>query len=418
MEEDDSQSNVSNKRQRVGRIIEVIRTEDEEETLKKRAIRKEKKNKQKGYINKIKNEKLRAEEWILDLFSTSEDSKIDLYEDNLKLKSRDDPLTHLNDSILGQIPDWLQLSDEEDFTVEGRMKFEAKLVYEMNSWLGVLSLNDKEQQVVVKKRGDDGLFTFLLKSINSTRQMFESHKVATFDKELLFTYTHVIKTHKNELSSVRKKADGTFLLPQIIIIQQTLFDIWYNHKGRKTYKQIVFNPRPSFFAKAAHSLDLNKWPGFAYNRDDVLQYTDWSNIVPLLNHFRYTWADNEGEYKHLLGLFALMLQQPYTKSGVAICVGGDEGTGKSLPFVDVLGKIMGSNLFAHLQNMSDVTGEFTSTMTDKLLVLVDECLFAGNNKDANILKKFITGDTDRIREMYHNPVYKESFKKLCLQFKQ
>ena len=81
-----------------------------------------------------------------------------------------------------------------------------------------------------------------------------------------------------------------------------------------------------------------------------------------------------------------------------------------MPFVDVLGKIMGSRLFAHLQNMSDVTGEFTSTMTDKLLVLVDECLFARNNKDANILKNFITKDTDHIREMYHNPVYKESFK--------
>ena len=90
--------------------------------------------------------------------------------------------------------------------------------------------------------------------------------------------------------------------------------------------------------------------------------------MPLLNHFCFTWADNEGEYKHLLGLFALMFQQPYTKSGVAICIGEDEGTGKSMPFVDVLGKIMCSHLFAHLQNMSDVTGEFTSTMTDKLLV--------------------------------------------------
>ena len=137
---------------------------------------------------------------------------------------------------------------------------------------------------------------------------------------------------------------------------------------------------------------------------------DWTSIVPILNHFCYTWADNKGEYKHLLGLFALMLQQPYTKSGVAICVGRDEETGKSMPFVDVLGKIMGSHLFAHLQNMSNVTGEFTSTMTDKLLVLVDECLFAGNNKDVNIIKNFITGDTDHISEIYHNPIYKESFK--------
>ena len=86
-------------------------------------------------------------------------------------------------------------------------------------------------------------------------------------------------------------------------------------------------------------------------------------------------------------------------------------------FVDVLGKIIGSHLFAHLQNISDVTGKFTSTMTDKLLVLVDECLFAGNNKNANILKSFITGDADRIRKMYHNPVYKESFKNFAFNSK-
>ena len=53
--------------------------------------------------------------------------------------------------------------------------------------------------------------------------------------------------------------------PQILIIQKTVFDIWYNHGGRKTYRQIVFNPRPSFFPKAPHSLDFNKWSGFAYN---------------------------------------------------------------------------------------------------------------------------------------------------------
>ena len=69
----------------------------------------------------------------------------------VKLKSRDDPVTHLNNFILGQIVNWLQLSKEKDNTVEGRMKFEAQLVYDMNFWLGILSLNDKEQQVVVKK---------------------------------------------------------------------------------------------------------------------------------------------------------------------------------------------------------------------------------------------------------------------------
>ena len=35
--------------------------------------------------------------------------------------------------------------------------------------------------------------------------------------------------------------------------------------------------------------------------------------------------------------------------------------------------------------------------------------FARNNKDAKILEIFITEDTNCIRKMNHNPVYKESF---------
>jgi hypothetical protein len=89
---------------------------------------------------------------------------------------------------------------------------------------------------------------------------------------------------------------------------------------------------------------------------------------------------------------------------------GDEGTGKSMPFIECFGKILGTNLFAHYQNISDLTGEFNGALTNKLLVLVDECLFAGNSKDSNIVKNFITRDTERVRHMYSNPEYHESFK--------
>jgi hypothetical protein len=70
-----------------------------------------------------------------------------------------------------------------------------------------------------------------------------------------------------------------------------------------------------------------------------------------------------------------MIQKPHKKMEVAICVGGNEGTGKSMPFVEYFSKILGKNLFAYYQNMSDLTGEFNGALTNKLLILVDECLF-------------------------------------------
>ena len=48
-------------------------------------------------------------------------------------------LTALNDFILGHIVKWTELNKEKDLSIEGQMKFEAKLVYEMNSWLEIIS---------------------------------------------------------------------------------------------------------------------------------------------------------------------------------------------------------------------------------------------------------------------------------------
>ena len=50
----------------------------------------------------------RAEDWTEQLFLSRADSKINLFEDNLKLKTADDPITHLNDSVLGQVVNWLE----------------------------------------------------------------------------------------------------------------------------------------------------------------------------------------------------------------------------------------------------------------------------------------------------------------------
>jgi hypothetical protein len=111
-------------------------------------------------------------------------------------------------------------------------------------------------------------------------------------------------------------------------------------------------------------------------------------------------------------MFALYFQEPWLKQGVALCLGGDEGSGKSFIFVEVIGYLLGPN-FAHLQSMEEVVGNFNAVMKDKLLVFIDECLFAGNQQHANIVKNLITGNDQRVREMFKDTNYKESFLNLA-----
>ena len=128
------ESNNSNKRKQVGRVIAVEVTDEEAAVEAKRDIAKGKKQKQKQHIAMVKEQIFKGDVWTEELFVSNPDSKINLYEDNLKLKAVvSEPLTALNDSILGHIVKWTELSKEEDLSIEGRMKFEAKLVYEMNS---------------------------------------------------------------------------------------------------------------------------------------------------------------------------------------------------------------------------------------------------------------------------------------------
>ena len=81
-------TNVSNKRQQVGRIIDVSQTDEQSEAERKRTVAKTKKQKQKHYINMVKAEMFCAENWTEQLFLSRPDSKINLFEDNLKLKQQ------------------------------------------------------------------------------------------------------------------------------------------------------------------------------------------------------------------------------------------------------------------------------------------------------------------------------------------
>ena len=197
-------------------------------------------------------------------------------------------------------------------------------------------------------------------------------------------------------------------IPQLKMVYMPLDQLWLEHPRCSAKERITYNPCPSYMDKAAMEHELNIFPGFRYSRDKVLEFRDFRLIVPLLMHIRFTWCDSDNEFNQVIGQFALLFQEPWLKQGVAICLNGPEESGKSFVFVNVIGFLLGPN-FMHIQNMEEIAGNFNSVMRNKLLVFVDESLFAGNEGQNNIVKNLITGDTQRVREMYKDTVYKESF---------
>lgn len=67
---------------------------------------------------------------------------------------------------------------------------------------------------------------------------------------------------------------------------------------------------------------LNLWSGLAINYAKVIQNTNWFKIRVILNHIKYTWANNDAEYFQILKRLATVVCRPWLKTEVAMAIGG------------------------------------------------------------------------------------------------
>ena len=97
-------------------------------------------------------------------------------------------------------------------------------------------------------------------------------------------------------------------------------------------------------------------------------------------------------YEWVLGWMAHIIQKPFVKTGVALVLRGERGSGKGLG-VAPLAEIIGSNHYWHIDKLDNLTGKFTHPKRGQcILGFADECYYGGNPADANALKNTITED--------------------------
>jgi hypothetical protein len=178
------------------------------------------------------------------------------------------------------------------------------------------------------------------------------------------------------------------------------FTIWCKSAYRRKCERLTFYP--SFDYKGP---DFNTFTGFAIQKDQAVE--DKGAIQPLLDHIKTIWCKgNELYYEYVLNWMAHVIQKPYEKIKVALALKSTfEGAGKGC-IVDKLMQIIGDNHACQVANDTDLFGDFTSTMSGKVLLDLDEAVWGGNKKAKGILKNMITEKTVRIRKM-HTDAYQE-----------
>lgn len=157
----------------------------------------------------------------------------------------------------------------------------------------------------------------------------------------------------------------------------TKAQVWLKSPHRRTYKNIVFNPR----IPGHYDGNYNIWKGFAVKpvQGDCSLFLDHVKMI--------ICCGKETLYAYVRKWLAHLIQKPWIIA-TALVLRGKQGTGKGT-FVETIGKLLGSH-YAPLASLDQILGRFNSHLKNAILIFADEAIWGGNKKEVGALKALIT----------------------------
>ena len=264
-----------------------------------------------------------------------------------------------------------------ELTIEGYEKAykEDRLMEVLNKELVYLARMGKAQYLLLDNDGE-----FCPKSKSDLEEHYAN---ASFDIEV-----------------EKQTSQGTLTVKKPLHV----FDYWRKNRQRREHGKIIFHPSLEYDGN-----DYNTFTGFSITR--ALAATEAHlDITPLLTHIRVILCeDNPTYYEYFLNWCAHVVQKPEKKTGVAILLRSSaEGAGKGIA-TSMLLRIIGNCHSAQVNEPNSVFGTFNQVLSGKVLLVLDEAFFGGNNRDKGLVKGLITEDVHTIRSMYCNPRPESSF---------
>jgi len=161
--------------------------------------------------------------------------------------------------------------------------------------------------------------------------------------------------------------------------------LWLESDNRREVQEINFDP-----SDIEKEDIFNIWKGFKINKESA-QIFNIEDCKPLLDHIYKRWCSNdEEEYNYILNYLAHILQYPYKKIGVVLCLRSrKEGSGKGI-VLNKLQKIIGDNHYFQCNNLNQLTSDFNGITEGKVLINLDEAFWGKDRSKEGMLKNLIT----------------------------
>ena len=180
-------------------------------------------------------------------------------------------------------------------------------------------------------------------------------------------------------------------------------EVWLESRDRREVHGIQYCPN-NVGLRPGH---LNLWRGWGIEPAA-------GDCSIILDHILYVIADgDEQKAKFVLYWCADMVQNPTRKPGVALVLGGREGTGKSV-LGAILRRLLGPVNVVVNADKDRLLGKFNSALAGKILIQAEESFFAGDARTSDALKHLITGQSLQIEIKFGRSFEIDSFHRLLI----
>ena len=179
-------------------------------------------------------------------------------------------------------------------------------------------------------------------------------------------------------------------------------DLWIDDPDILTYDRLEFCPKAAV-PDGCFNL-FTKFDNDAVEGD----YSAYSDLVKL------TCNNDSNTITYLENWLAHIIQKPYEKTGICICIQGEEGVGKD-SFFNAIGDILGKRYFFNTSTPeNDVFHSFNTGTESAVLVKFEEANFKTNRDNQNKLKSIITSKNATYRKKGFDTVALNDFRNIVM----
>ena len=142
---------------------------------------------------------------------------------------------------------------------------------------------------------------------------------------------------------------------------------------------------------------INMWLGYQFKFEEIKRPVIKDSFRHWIDHFKL--IDNGNII--LLKWIAHAIQRPYEKAHNVQLMGA-KGTGKSIIF-SAIERIFGSRSTLQVSDLNSVTGNFNSSLENRILINLNECCNFTKARERNIFKSLTTETNLRINRKFEVP---------------